>query len=66
MNRQTIKDFSGKIIGFIDVDDKGNKVVRKFNLMIVGRYDAKLDVTRDFQGRIIAQGDVCGSLLYMD
>lgn len=38
MNRQTIKDFSGKIIGYIDVDDKGNKVVRKFNLMIVGRY----------------------------
>ena len=66
MNRQTIKDFSGKIIGYIDIDDKGNKVVRKFNLMIVGRYDAKLDVTRDFQGRIIAQGDTSASLLYMD
>ena len=66
MNRMTIKDFSGKIIGFIDVDEKGNKVVRKFNLMIVGRYDAKLDVTKDFQNRVIARGDVSGSLLYMD
>ena len=66
MNRTTIKDFSGKIIGYIDVDDKGNKVVRKFNLMIVGRYDAKLDVTRDFQGRVIARGDVSASLLYTD
>lgn len=66
MNRMTIKDFSGKIIGFIDIDDAGNKVVRKFNLMIVGRYDAKLDVTRDFQGRVIARGDVSSSLLYMD
>ena len=66
MNRTTIKDFSGKVIGYIDIDDKGNKVVRKFNLMIVGRYDAKLDVTRDFQGRIIAQGDASASLLYVD
>ena len=66
MNRMTIKDFSGKIVGFIDVDEKGNKVVRKFNLMIVGRYDAKLDVTKDFQNRVIARGDVSGSLLYMD
>ena len=66
MKRMTIKDFSGKIVGYIDVDDNGNKVVRKFNLMIVGRYDARLDVTRDFQNRVIARGDVSGSLLYMD
>ena len=66
MNRTAIKDFSGKIIGFIDVDDKGNKVVRKFNLMIVGRYDAKLDVTKDFQGRVVARGDASASLLYTD
>lgn len=66
MNRMTIKDYTGKIIGYIDVDDNGNKVVRKFNLMIVGRYDAKLDVTRDFHNRVIARGDVSSSLLYMD
>lgn len=65
MNRMTVKDFSGKIIGYIDMDDKGNKVVRKFNLMIVGRYDAKLDVTKDFQNRVIARGDMSGSLLNM-
>ena len=65
MNRMTVKDFSGKIIGYIDMDDKGNKVVRKFNLMIVCRYDAKLDVTKDFQNRVIARGDMSGSLLNM-
>ena len=66
MNRMTIKDFSGKIVGYIDVDDKGNKIARKFNLMIVGRYDAKLDVTKDFQNRVVGRGDMTVSLLYAD
>ena len=62
-NTQIIRDFSGKIIGYIETDSQGNKTVRDFYRVIKGYYDAKQDVTRDFYKRIIARGDVCGMLL---
>jgi hypothetical protein len=63
MNKsQTIKDFSGRIIGFIETDIRGNKIIRDFYRRIKGYYDAQQDVTRDFYKRIIARGD-CSSML---
>ena len=63
MNKtQTLKDFSGRIIGFIETDQKGNKTIRDFYRRIKGYYDAEQDVTRDFYKRIIARGD-CASML---
>lgn len=64
-NTQIIRDFSGKIIGYIETDSQGNKTVRDFYRVIKGYYDAKQDVTRDFYKRIIARGDACGMLLNM-
>ena len=58
-----VKDFYGKIIGYIEIDDKGNKIVRDFYRRRLGRYDKKFDVTRDFYNRIIAKGDQTGMLL---
>ena len=58
-----VKDFYGKIIGYIELDDKGNKIVRDFYRRRLGRYDKKFDVTRDFYNRIIAIGDQTGMLL---
>lgn len=63
MNKQIIKDWRGKIIGYIETDHQGNKVVRDFYRKVLGRYDKRADVTRDFYGRIIARGDQCGLLL---
>lgn len=62
-NTQILRDFTGKIIGFIETDTKGNKTVRDFYRRIKGYYDADLDVTRDFYKRIVARGDVSSSLL---
>ncbi len=56
-DKVTIRDFTGKIIGFIETDTLGNKIVRDFYGRIVGKYDKKTDTTRDFYGRIIARGD---------
>lgn len=63
INTQTIKDWRGKIIGFIDIDENGNKTVRDFYRKILGYYDKKQDVTRDFYKRIIAKGDLSSMLL---
>lgn len=57
MEREKIKDWTGKIIGFIDTYPDGNKLLRNFYGKIIGRYDKRMNVTRDFYGRLIARGD---------
>lgn len=64
-NRQTIKAWNGKILGSIETDYQGNKIVRDFYGKILGRYIKSLDVTRDFRGKMIARGDQCAMLLAM-
>lgn len=59
-----IKDWRGKIIGFIETDTvTGNKTCRDFYGRIVGKYDKKLDLTKDFYGRQVAKGDQLAMLL---
>lgn len=64
IQEQTIRDFYGRILGFIETDDKGNKVARDFYRRIVGRYDKNRDVTTDFYGRVLTKGDTVASLIY--
>ncbi len=53
-----VHDWTGKIIGFIELDTStGNKQIKDFSGKIKGKYNASLDVTTDFYGRQIAKGD---------
>ena len=63
MKEEVIKDFTGKIIGYIETDNRGNKTIKNFHRQILGFYDANENVTRDFYRRIIARGDCSGMLL---
>lgn len=63
--KETIKDFYGTILGYVETDSQGNKTIRDFYGTIKGYYDAKQNVTKDFYGRIIAHGDCTGMLLNM-
>lgn len=65
MEEQVIREFSGRIIGYIQTDQNGDKIIRDFYRKILGKYDKRLDVTRDFYGRIIAKGDQSSMLLNM-
>lgn len=60
---QSIKDWRGKIIGWIQEDSAGNKIVKDFYGRILGKYDKRSDVTRDFYGKIVARGDQSSMLL---
>lgn len=60
---QIIRDFTGRIMGYIETDNVGNKIVRDFYRVVLGKYDKKSNVTRDFYGRVIAKGDVSSSLI---
>lgn len=60
---QVVKDFNFKIIGFIETNDDGSKVVKDFYRRVLGKYDPRADVTKDFYGRVVARGDATSILL---
>ncbi|WP_300924593.1 hypothetical protein [uncultured Clostridium sp.] len=67
MNKvQVIKNFFGKIIGYIETDSQGNKTIKDFYKRIKGYYDAKQDVTKNFYKQIIAKGDGSSMLLSIE
>lgn len=61
-----VKDFYGRIIGFIEEDSAGNKTVKDFHGRILGYYKKALNMTTDFYGRRIAQGDQSSMLIGMN
>lgn len=61
----TIKDFYGRIIGFIEEDtNTGNKTAYDFYRRILGKYNKRDNKTRDFYGKILAQEDITQALVY--
>lgn len=60
---QPIRDFYGRILGYIETKPNGDKVLRNFYKQILGKYNKATDTTRDFYGRIIAKGDQLSMLL---
>ncbi len=59
-----IRDFGGKIIGYIYVQENGDKTVKDFYGKILGYYRASTDVTTDFYGKILYRGDASAALLF--
>lgn len=64
MQRETIREFSGKILGYVETDSKGNQVVKDFYGYIVAKYDKNSNMTRDFYGRVIGYGNLAVGQLY--
>ena len=58
-----IRDRDGKIIGRLDVQSNGDKLLRDFSGHILGRYKASSNLTLDFNGRIVGRGDCLTMLL---
>ena len=58
IQRDKIKDWKGRIIGFIDTDTvTGDKVARDFYGKILGKYNKRLNITTDFYGKLVSKGD---------
>lgn len=66
MAKQTLRDFYGKIIGYIEDNANGDQTGRDFYNRIVGYYDAKQNVTRDFYRRIVGKGNILSGLIYAE
>ena len=65
-SRVAIKDFYGRILGWIITSPNGDKRITDFSGRILGFYRANYDHTTDFYGRIIGNGDQLTSLLPRD
>jgi hypothetical protein len=61
--REPIKNFSGKIIAYIVYRDNGDQELTEFTGKVLGRYVSKSNMTHDFYGKILGQGNILTSLL---
>lgn len=62
---ETIKDFYGKTIGYIETDSvTGNKTARDFFRHILGYYKKRENKTTDFYGKQLTMGDTTAALIY--
>ena len=63
MAREPIKDFHGRIHGWLETKPNGDVVATDFHGRILGYYIAALDRTQDFHGRILSTGNTVASLI---
>lgn len=64
MSRENIKNFYQQIIGSIETLPDGSKIARDFYGKILGKFDAKVGVTKNFYGQIVATGDITSALVW--
>lgn len=63
MAKEYIKDFYGKVIGYLET--QGTKTIaRDFYGKVLGSYDSKDNFTRDFYGKVVSRGNTVVGLLY--
>jgi hypothetical protein len=61
--KEPIKDFYGRIQGWVETKPNGDKIGYDFYNRIVGFYTKSLNITQDFYRRIVAKGDALVSLI---
>ena len=54
MTRETICEYSGMIIGYLDKENNGDITVKLFSGKIIGYYRANRNVTTDFSSHIFS------------
>ena len=64
ISKEPVKEFSGRIIGFLETDAQGNQRLKDFSGRILGTYDKNQDCTKEFSGRIITRGNTLLALLF--
>ena len=62
--RETLKDSSFRILGYIETRSSGEKVAMDSNFRILGYYYPGRNVTQDAQFRIIAYCDALSYLIF--
>lgn len=58
-----LKDFQGRIYGYMDVQTNGDIWAYDFRGRLVGKYIKSLDVTRNFAGQNVSTGNTLAALI---
>lgn len=66
VKKSAIKNFAGKILGYISEDKNGNQRCTTFAGKILGYYDSSRDVTLTYAGKLVARGNSVVSFLYTE
>lgn len=61
--KEPLKDFQNRIIGYVETKPNGDKIGYDFYLRIVGYYDKRANLTKDFYHRVVGRGDILSSLI---
>lgn len=61
--KQWIRDYAGRVLGSVETESSGNKIIRDQYGRVLGKYDKRADVTRDLYGRVVAKGDQSAMLI---
>lgn len=62
MAENILKDQYGKILGSVSVDSRGIQTLRSHLGVILGTYDPKTNVTKNYMGQIIGSGNLLSML----
>ena len=63
---EPVKDWTGKVLGWVDTDSKGNQVVKNFGGKVLAKYDVMKNRTTDFNGRKLSEGNTAISYIYLE
>ena len=67
MNEEMLKDWRGVVIGYIKTDPlNGDKTAFDRYHKILGRYNKRLNITVNFSGIKVADGDVTQGLVWRE
>ena len=60
---EPLKDYYGRVFGYLHVQPNGDVWAYDYFGRLVGKYVVQENLTKDFFGKIIAQGNVVASLI---
>lgn len=63
--RKGIRDFYGRVLGYVDYDYRGDGTATDFYGKVLGKYRSSDDKTLDFYGKILYQGDCLSALVIL-
>lgn len=67
IEKRPIKDFYNRVIGYILTDTvTGVQTARNFYNRILGTYDPRTDLTKDFYNKIVSRGNTLSVLILED
>lgn len=64
--KEALKDWRGRVIGWVEVDSWGNKKVYDFYNRLLGYYEKSTNLTKDFYRRVVGKGDLTSALIYQE